>query len=102
MPRRIYYTAAALDDIERMRRWYSQPGAGKTAKERARRIAAAVRSLRRDPIMWPRGEIRGTRERTVEGYTIVYLVDPDTNDLQTAGNVFVLRVFGPGQDRSEV
>jgi plasmid stabilization system protein ParE len=102
VPRRIYYTTAALDDIERMRRWYSQPGAGRTAKERARRIAGAIRGLRVDPAMRPRGEIAGKRERVVEGHTIVYSVDPDTDDSRTDGDVYVLRVFGPGQNRRGV
>ncbi|MGH7073519.1 MAG: type II toxin-antitoxin system RelE/ParE family toxin [Stellaceae bacterium] len=100
MPRRIFYTAAAVDDIERMRRWYGQPGAGPTAKQRARRIVAAIRRLRVDPVMWPRGEVAGTRERIVEGYAVIYTVDPDTNDRRTAGDVYVLRVYGPGQDRA--
>ena len=41
----------------------------------------------------------GSRERVIEGHTVVYAVDPDTNDSRTAGDVYVLRVFGPGQDR---
>lgn len=99
MPRQIAYSVAAISDIANMRRWLHQPGAGKVAKERAQNIAAAIRELRNEPVMWPRGETSGTRERVVEGYTVIYRVDPDTNDRRTAGNVYILRVFGPGQDR---
>jgi len=97
--RRIAYSLAGIADIAAMRRWLHQPGAGPLAKERARRVAAAIRGLASDPVMWPKGEIVGTRERVVEGYTAVYSVNPDTSDRGTAGDVYVLRVFGPGQDR---
>ena len=33
------------------------------------------------------------------GYRALYEVTPDTGHNETAGNVLVLRVFGPGQDR---
>ncbi len=92
--------AEAQSDLERVQRWYAQPGAGLAAKARLRRILAAIRSLQRNPIIWPRGERPGTREHRAEGHTIVYIVDPDTGDSRTAGDVYVLRVFGPGQDRS--
>ena len=34
-----------------------------------------------------------------EGHRIVYVVDPDTGRNADAGDVTVLRVFGPGQLR---
>lgn len=82
-----------------MRHWMSQPGAGRRAKERARSITEAVKELKSDPVRWPKGEESGTRQRIVEEYTIIYFVDPDTNDRSTAGDVYVLRVYGPGQGR---
>jgi hypothetical protein len=36
---------------------------------------------------------------STEGYRIVYVVDPDTGGNAEAGDVTVLRVFGPGQLR---
>ena len=41
------------------------------------------------------------RERAVEGYVIVYEVVPDTGIDRTAGDVHVLRIFGPHQDRNQ-
>lgn len=41
------------------------------------------------------------RERHVEGHRIAYEVEPDTGEDATAGDVTVLRVFGPGQDRTD-
>lgn len=36
------------------------------------------------------------------GYRVIYVVTPDTGDNATAGNVEVLRVFGPGQNRTQL
>jgi hypothetical protein len=41
----------------------------------------------------------GRREFTSEGFRIVYRVRPDTGLNETAGDVEVLHVFGPGQSR---
>ncbi len=99
MPRKLDYAPRALDDLERMRRWQHQPGAGARGKNRARRVLAAAKELKADPILWPVGAVPGTRERKIDGYTIVYEVVPDTNDRRIAGDVRILRVYGPGQER---
>jgi plasmid stabilization system protein ParE len=99
MARKLEYSRLSLLDLAQMRRWLSQPGAGPRAKERARRIAKAVRDLRSDPVQWPKGNEPGTRQRVIDEYTIIYSVNPDTNDRLTAGDVYVLRVYGRGQDR---
>lgn len=49
--------------------------------------------------MWPFGEHPGIREVTIEGYRLLYQVAPDTGDNATAGDVQLLRLFGPGMDR---
>jgi len=36
------------------------------------------------------------------GYRVIYAVTPDTGDNATAGDVEVLRVFGPGQERTRL
>ncbi len=33
---------------------------------------------------------------------MVYRVDPDTGDNETAGDVLILRIFGPGQSRERL
>jgi hypothetical protein len=99
MPRELDYSPLALDDLARMRRWQNQPGSGTRGKEKARKVTVAAKELKADPVRWPAGKFPGTRERAVEGYTIVYEVTPDTNDRRTAGDVFILRVYGPGQER---
>jgi plasmid stabilization system protein ParE len=99
MARKLQFSDKAVDDLSALRLWYSQPGAGRTAKRRAQAIAAAIRRLRQNPCRYVRGEHPGTRQMVVEGHVVVYVVDPDTGRDKTAGDVLVLRVFGPGQSR---
>lgn len=35
----------------------------------------------------------------VQDHVVIYELDPDTGDSMTAGDVYVLRIFGPGRDR---
>lgn len=95
-------TGVAARDLAAARAWFTQPGAGKRAARRLGVLAAALRDLRDHPCRWPRGEQPGTRARHAEGYRILYEVVPDTGDDATAGDVTVLRLFGPGQDRTDL
>ncbi len=42
------------------------------------------------------------RQMIVERHVVVYRVAPDTGDNRTAGDVLVVRVFGPGQQRDRL
>ena len=97
--RRLTIARGAARDLAEARRWLAQSGAGRHAARRLAALGAAVRDLREHPCRWPRGGHHGVRERHVEGYRVAYEVAPDTGDDTTAGDVTVLRVFGPGQDR---
>ena len=99
MARKLHYSDNARRDIAQMRAWFSQAGAGPRAKERARKITGAIRDLRQCPASRRVCDAPGTRQFVVEGYTIVYRVAPDTGDNRTSGDVLVLRVYGPGQNR---
>lgn len=72
------------------------------AQRKLAAIQTALDDLERHPCRWPREAQGGTRYRVVEGYRLTYRVAPDTDDNRTAGDVRVLRVFGPGQDRSGI
>jgi len=65
-------------------------------------LVAAQGNLVRHPCRYPIGEHEGVRERPVEGHRILYVVAPDTGTDRTAGDVLVLRVFGPGQSREQI
>ena len=99
MPRRLDYTDAALRDIEAAFQWLSQPGSGTRARRRIRAIRTAIDTLIDHPCLHPVNPDSRRRELSCEGHRIIYSVVPDTGDNATAGNVVVLRVFGPGQIR---
>jgi plasmid stabilization system protein ParE len=96
MGRRVRYTDASNRDLAGIRKWLTQPGAGTAAKLKARRIARAIRELAQTPLRWKSGNKPNTRERLVAGHTIVYSVQNDIGDEAQAGDVTVIRVFGPG------
>ncbi|MBX3483523.1 type II toxin-antitoxin system RelE/ParE family toxin [Phenylobacterium sp.] len=102
MLRSLVLSDKAKAELGAAKRWLRQPGAGIRAAARLRRIAEALSDLRRHPCRWPESEHRGVRERSIEGYRILYEVTPDTGRDATAGDVHVLRVFGPHQDRSDI
>lgn len=99
--RRLTIARGAARDLARARRWLAQPGSGIRAARRLAALDAALRDLREHPCRWPEGEHPGVRVRHVEGHRVAYEVVPDTGDDATAGDVTVLRVFGPGQDRAD-
>ncbi len=82
-----------------IRHWQFQPGSGAAAKRRVQAILRTIQGLRHHPCLYARGDLPGTREVSSEGHRIVYVVDPDTGRNADAGDVTVLRVFGPGQLR---
>lgn len=86
-------------DLAGIREWHSQPGAGSAAQRRVKRILAAIDRLQRQPYAGRPGDEPGTRELIIEGHVAVYELRPDTGDNVTTGDVYVLRVFGPGQSR---
>jgi len=68
------------------------------AEAKLKAIAAAIQGLLKHPCLYRRSEHGGRREMIVRGHLVVYRLRPDTGSNQTAGDVEVLRVFGPGQD----
>ena len=109
MPRAVHLSPAAEEDLEAIRAWFSQPGAGSRAKMRRRAIAQAIRDLTHYPCRYPTGDHPGVHEWPVERHRVMYSIVPDTEDdrmvgdvLVKAGDVQVLRVFGPGQSRASI
>lgn len=102
MARKVTIAPAAVRDLDAARRWLRQAGAGKAAAAKLAAIRSSIRDLKEAPCRWPVGAHAGTREIPVGGYRVVYEVDPDTGDNTTAGDVQVLRVFGPGQLRDRL
>lgn len=100
MPRKLIYAPRALADPDAIRRWLTQPGSGSAARRRLTLIWTAVELLRERPCLYSVGGHPGVRELPCDGgYRVLYRVHPDTGRSETAGDMRVLRVFGPGQDR---
>jgi plasmid stabilization system protein ParE len=102
LSRNLTIAPAALRDLAGVRDWLRQPGAGIIARRKLQNIRAAIRVLKQMPCLWAYGDHPDIREIPVEGYRVLYEVKPDTGHSQTAGDVVVLRVFGPGQDRRAI
>lgn len=101
MPRQLSYTDDALTDLAEITRWLRQPGSGPAARRRLTAIWTAIEQLREQPFLWPVGPHAKVRELPCAGrYRALYELHPDTGRNDTAGDVLVLRVYGPGQDRS--
>jgi plasmid stabilization system protein ParE len=102
LARQVTLSAAADDDLDSIILWLTQPGAGVRAARRRERIAEAIAELAVNPCLWPVGGHLGVRERPIEGHRLMYQVSPDTGSNATAGDVLVIRIFGPFQDRSRL
>lgn len=103
MPRALIYAPRARDDLAAITHWLTQPGSGPRARRRLAAIWAAIERLRESPCRYPVGQHRGVRELPCDGaYRALYRVRPDTGADDTAGDVRVLRVFGPGQTRDRL
>ncbi len=90
----------ARDDIEAARRWLMQHGWGQAAWAKLDAIMAAIEDIRDHPCRFPFGRHPGVRERLCAGgWRALYRVNPDTGRDDTAGDVRLLRIYGPGQNR---
>ena len=89
----------AAHDLANILEWQTQYGSGPAALRRIDKIRRAIAALQNFPCRYPKGEHSGTRVLTVERHVIVSEIHPDTGRNETAGDVVVLRVFGPGQQR---
>lgn len=103
VPRTLVYAPRARDNLDAIRRWLTQPGSGPAARRRLTAIRAAINRLREHPCLYPVGQHPGVRELPCDGgYRAMYEVRPDTGRDETAGDVRVLLVFGPGQSRDRL
>jgi plasmid stabilization system protein ParE len=101
--RRIRYAQRARVDLDAIRRWLTQPGVRVRASRRLIAIRTAINRLRDHPCRHPIGRNPSVRELACSrGYRVFYSLTPDTGRDETAGDVLILRVFGPGQSRDRL
>lgn len=100
MARGLRYTDEPRDDLDTIWRWQTEPGSGWAARRRLKAIRDAIERLREHPCLYPVVNYPGVRELPCPGgWRAFYEIDPDTGRDDSAGDVRVLRVYGPGQDR---
>lgn len=104
MARRVRYTVQARLDLRRAAARLNHPGAGRRAQRTKERLAAALGALIDHPLRHSPVDHPGVREWPVEGHRIMYVVDVsiDADGNELAGDVTVLRVFLPRQDRARL
>jgi plasmid stabilization system protein ParE len=101
--RSLRYSTLARLDLTAITHWLRQPGAGRAAARRLNAIRVAIRGLRQHPCRLPTIQHPDHREfSSGGGYRIIYRVIPDTGSDETAGDVLVVRIFGPGQSRDRL
>ncbi|WP_448190479.1 type II toxin-antitoxin system RelE/ParE family toxin [Azospirillum sp. sgz301742] len=97
--RRVILSPMATRDLEQIRTWYSQPGSGPRAKRKASAIVRALRELERYPFIGSPSDEPGLRERVVEEHTVIYRIQNDADVPESAGDIVVIRIWQPGQNR---
>jgi plasmid stabilization system protein ParE len=100
VPRTLTYAPQAIGELVAVRRWLTPPGSGAAARRKLTAIIGAIADLAEYPRRFRVHEHDAIRELPcASGYRVLYEVLPDTGRNETAGNVRVLRVFGPGLHR---
>jgi plasmid stabilization system protein ParE len=98
MRREIFISLPAQSGFSNALNWLTQDGARPTAWQKWLALRDAPDALLDFPYRGrPSPDFKGRRQLSVSGYRIIYVVHPDTGDRETAGNVFILAVLGPGQ-----
>lgn len=101
MARRVLVAPRAAEGFRCARNGLTQHGSGPVGHQRWQELKKAKTQIRLAPCRWPIStDLPGKRKFSVEGYQIIYSVEPDTGDNETAGDVNILAVFGPGQEIS--
>lgn len=92
MARDVWLSDVAVDDLQRIREWLTQPGAGATAAAKLADLLESLAELSDTASRYPIDPDRPShRYVALHGYWIRFRIGEDF--------IFVSRVFGPGQNR---
>jgi hypothetical protein len=96
--------ARADADIVAVTRWLTQPGSGPTARRRLAGLWSSIERLRQYPCQLSGRQAQRGPGTSLQwrGYRAYFRVCPDTGRNDTAGDILILRVFGPGQSRGHL
>jgi plasmid stabilization system protein ParE len=96
--RKVRTAAQAAEGLAAARKWLLQPGSGADGRRRWENLRGVRRRLREFPYLGaPDRDNFGYYRLVASEHRIIYAVDPDTGDRDTAGDVLIVAVFGPGQ-----
>jgi plasmid stabilization system protein ParE len=97
--RKVIVSRRAAHALKLARAWLLQSGSGEFGRRRWVTLAQTVNRLKDHPYLGgPAHGAPGARVLIVSGYRLIYTVTPDTGDNVTAGDILIVKVFGPGQD----
>lgn len=92
MPRYVWLSDSAAEDLERVRDWLTQPGAGLVAAGKLADLLESLVALSETATQHPTDPDRPSHRYVARhGYWIRFRIGRDA--------IFVARVFGPGQNR---
>ncbi len=100
MPRKVRTAAKAVAALDQARLWLLQPGSGSFGLQRWTALQSVPRRLRDHPFAGPVcPENSAYRQIVVHGYIFYYRIMPGAGGSATAGDIEIVDIFGPGQDR---
>lgn len=98
MARKVTTAPQAAKAFRQARRWLTQTGAGPDGQARWETLRTARFRLLVHPYLGASMAGQPKRRQLVVGeYRIIYVLQPDTGDSATAGDIAIVAVLGPGQ-----
>ena len=97
MKRTVILAPSAQKDRKTIKAWFRQPGSGQAARARLAKLQAGLAALATFPLINRPGPVPGTRMLICQGHKVIYEIEPGSDGTPEAGDVVVLRIYGPGQ-----
>jgi plasmid stabilization system protein ParE len=97
----VILSSRAQADLNAIKSWLTQPGAGPRAHGRLAEIVSALERLGTEARRWPaylRADTPNIRRRSVAGHTVIYEIAEDVADGSSL-IVFVHYIHAPGRFR---
>jgi plasmid stabilization system protein ParE len=99
MTRKVKTALRAARALRQAQLWLLQPGSGLAAAKRAESLRHVARFLRDQPYAGraiPHNP--SFRQLTIAGYLFIYTISPAKGQEETAGDIEIVDIFGPGPD----
>jgi plasmid stabilization system protein ParE len=98
MPRKVRTSPEAARALAAARSRFRQPGAGRAAEGLWNALRQAPKTLRDHPYAGVKSHDHpSVRQLVVSGYRLIYLIEKDTGDPHTAGDIQIFAILAPGE-----